>query len=170
MKKPKGWRTITIEDEKWLWRVGRGNVSILDPYRSHFYVDFTTLTGIEDTERAAWKGYLQIKPSHIRNYIDVHLRDRKETNIDIVAELKKIFAGERYAEYIGGTLTFKTEDNMIMLNVGQGETEEEKVWIALNYIKHRKGRFRNAAIDIVRGREDYRKELAKALIKVSEEG
>lgn len=171
MKKPKGWRTITIEDEEWIWKVGRGNISIRDPDRKHYYVDFSTLTGIEDTERAAWKGYLHIKPSHVRNYIDVHLRPREATGINLTPYLKDIFHEKKPAQYVGGTLSFPIGENVVMANIGEGYTEEEKCWIALNYIKY-KGpdrRFYQLALDIVMGKPEYKKYLAKALIKSSNE-
>lgn len=160
-------RNINIDGKIWRWKVGRGAVSIRDPENKHSYVDFTTLTGIEDVERTSWKGNLHIQPKHVRNYIDVHLRDRSETKINIIKKLKDVFYERIPAIYVGGTLTFSTNNkNIVFVNVGHGKNDDEKCWIALNYIKYKhRYHFYETAIDIVSRFPKYKKLLAIALLK-----
>jgi len=173
-RKSKSYRNINVDGEIWRWKVGSGSVSIRDPENKHHFVNFTTLTGIEDTERASWKGYLHIQPKHVRNYIDVHLRERFKTKIDIMKSLKNIFYKKKSAHYLGGTLVFNVNvdnsERFVSVNVGDGKDDDEKCWIALNYIKNKGYRyhFYKTAIDIVSKFPKYKKLLSIALLK--EEG
>lgn len=163
-----GYRKINVNGEEWRWKVGWSNVSIRGPNNQSFAPFKDELSEIQDVERAEWKGYFHITPAHIRAFI---LKVSETSDLDLAPILKDVFYEKKGAEYAGGTLAVKIDDELQLLNVGDGKTDEEKFWIALNYLKYKNDRcmFYTLADSIVRSSPIYKskKLLAIALLKAS---
>ena len=160
------YRKINVNGEEWQWKVGWSHVSIKGPNNQSYAPYKDELTEIDDVERAEWKGYFHITPKHIRAFIL-----KVSGDLDVAPILENIFWEKQYAEYAGGTLTVKIDDELQFLNVGDGKTEEERVWIALNYLKYRHEGCAHYALaeSIVRNSDMFKskKLLAIALLKSS---
>jgi len=160
----KSYRKININGEMWRWKVGHSHISIRGPNRESFSPWIDELTEIEDTERAAWKGYLQITPRVIRAYIF------KATGmVDLVPTLKNVFYEKEAAAYAGGTLCIDIDGQTQMINLSDGWDEETKCWIALCYLRYKTPShcFYNVALETVGSVTKYKKELTLALLKAS---
>jgi len=162
--KSRSYRNINIDGEIWRWKVGGSHVSIRGPNDGQTYAPWKDeLTGVEDVERAEWKGNFHVTPAHIRGYII-----KVAGKLDPVSKLKDTFYERASGVYTGGSLGIAIDNQLQIFNVGDGKTEDEKCWIALNYVKYKQGcRFYETAVDIVSRNPKYKKLLTLALLKAS---
>lgn len=87
---------------------------------------------------------------------------------DTTPQLKNIFYNRQYAQYIGGSLFFETneDDGVIAKTIMEGVNEEENFWIAMNYVKYKSESAHDyqEALNLIIKREDMQTEVAKLLL------
>jgi hypothetical protein len=77
----------------------------------------------------------------------------------------RVFNEKEYGEYAGATLTGKIDGELNFFVVGKGKSEEEDLWIALNYIKYRSPGARYSDAMEIANRDPGRADLvAKAML------
>lgn len=87
--------------------------------------------------------------------------------VDTTEYLKDIFNERKHGEYVGGTLSFEGPgDNILLKTVGEGLSEEENFWIAMNYVKHKSqlSHHYGEALEIITSRDDMIIEVAKLIL------
>ena len=80
--------------------------------------------------------------------------------------IEEIFNGNSYAEYVGGTLTFKINDELQLISLSsENRTEKELYWAALCYLKYKgSGHSLSRAYNILSNYKDAK--TAKLLLTI----
>jgi len=156
--KQKSYRNININGEIWRWKVGSTHVSIRGPNKESYAPYLSEVgSGCEEDYNFA------IYPAEIRAYII-----KVAGNLDPIPELKDSFYKREFHCESGDSLNIVINGQNQMFNVGDGKNDDERCWIALNYIKYKYGgRFYETAIEIVSRNLKYKKQLTLALLKAS---
>lgn len=70
VKRRRGYGLIHRDDGVWQWKVGRTEVTIYSPSGKRLQASCQSVSGVDDWERARWKGYDQITPLMVKRWID----------------------------------------------------------------------------------------------------
>lgn len=74
------YRTLHIGDKEYRYAVGRSAIVVRGPNNERFVTTASEVTGIDDWERARWKGYDQVTPQQIKDWLTDQLESSQCVN------------------------------------------------------------------------------------------